>query len=188
MELQHLDVKLPLDPPTPAELEALIPIFQQWIRDGDGDGDELLIDVADFRHVHGGPEVILIGHEGNYALDNTDGRSGLRYTRKTVLPGTNAERLGQAIGALAKARRRLEAEPALAGKLRFHRHEMEIRINDRHLAPNRQETFDALAPEIAEFFKSRGFENGVRLSREGGKREVLRVKVRADAPLDGISA
>ena len=113
MELQHLDVKIPLDPPSPAELEALIPIFHQWIRDGDG--DELLIDVADYRHVHGGPEVLLIGYEGNYSLDNTDGRPGLRYTRKTVLPGTNAERLGQAIGALAKARRRLEAEPARVG-------------------------------------------------------------------------
>ena len=186
MELQHLDVKIPLDPPSPAELEALIPIFHQWIRDGDG--DELLIDVADFRHVRGGPEVILIGYEGNYALDSTDGRSGLRYTRKTVLPGTNAERLGQAIGALARARRRLEAEPALAGKLRFDRHELEIRVNDRHLAPNRQETFEALAPEIAAFFESRGLANGLRLSREGGEREVFRVKVRADAPLDEIQS
>ena len=184
MELQHLDVKLPLDPPSPAELEALIPIFHQWIRDGDG--DELLIDVADFRHVNGGPEVILIGHEGNYALDNTDGRPGLRYTRKTALPGTNAERLGQAIGALAKARRRLEAEPALAGKLRLDRHAMASRITVRHLAPNRQETLGGLAPEIAAFFESRGIENGVRISREGDEREVFRVKVLADAPLDEV--
>lgn len=184
MEMQHLDVKLPLDPLTPGELEALIPIFHQWIRDGEGDG--LLIDVADFRHVNGGPEVMLIGHEGNYSLDNTGGRPGLRYSRKAALAGTNAERLAQAIGALARARRRLEAEPALAGNLRFHRHEMEIRINDRHLAPNRQETFDVLSPEIAAFFASRGIEHGLRLSREGDEREVFRVLVRADAPLDEV--
>ena len=108
----------------------------------------------------------------------------MRHTRKAVLPGTNPERLGQAIGALARARRRLEAEPALAGKLRFDRHELEIRVNDRHLAPNRQETFEALAPEIAAFFESRGLANGLRLSRAGGEREVFRVPVRADAPLD----
>lgn len=184
MEIQHLDVKLPMDPPSPADLEALIPIFHQWIRESNG--DELLIDVADFRHVNGGPEVMLIGHEGTYALDNSDGSPGLRYTRKAALPGTNADRLGQAIGALAKARRRLEAEPALAGKLRFNRHEIEIRVNDRHLAPNRQETFDALAPEIAGFFESRGLAGGLRLSREGGEREVFRVKVSGDGPLDEV--
>ena len=55
--------------------EAYIPLFHGWIRDSAM--PELLIDVADYRHVPDGPGVALIGHESDYFLDFQDGRPGL---------------------------------------------------------------------------------------------------------------
>ena len=49
-------------------------VFHQWIRDSVC--PEMLIDVADYRHVPAGPGVMLIGHEANYSLDNRENRLG----------------------------------------------------------------------------------------------------------------
>ena len=94
MELQHVNVKLPLADPEGLDLEPLIPIFHSWIQDKIF--EERLLDIADYRHVHNGPGVVLIGHEGDYAVDNTDGHLGVRYNRKAALEGSNRDRLKQA--------------------------------------------------------------------------------------------
>lgn len=182
MEWQHLDLKLPLAQPAHFEPAALIPVFHGWIREGFG--QDLLIDVADYSHVAGGPGVMLIGHEANYSLDCTHHRPGLRYARKTPLEGGNTQRLARALAALAKARRRLEEEPGLNGGLRFNRNELEIRFNDRLLAPNTPESFAALAPELPAFFRQHTGGEAVSLEQQGEPREVLRVLVRSDKPLD----
>ena len=57
---------------------------------------ELLLDVADYRHVPAGPGVMLIGNEGDYSVDNTGDRLGIRYNRKAALDGDNQDRLRQA--------------------------------------------------------------------------------------------
>ena len=80
MQLQHVNVKLLVQNAEDLDLEPLIPVFHGWIR-GQVLG-ELLLDVADYRHVYAGPGVVLIGHEGNYSVDNTDNRLGVRYNRK----------------------------------------------------------------------------------------------------------
>ena len=64
-------------------------MFHSWIQEQVGEG--LLLDVADYRHVHEGPGVILIGYEGNYSVDNTDNRLGVRYNRKAALDGNNQD-------------------------------------------------------------------------------------------------
>ena len=76
----RISAKLFIDQPTQANLDNVIPIFHDWIRDQKT--DHLLIDVVDYRHVHNGPGVILIGHEGDYAIDAAKGRTGLLYTNK----------------------------------------------------------------------------------------------------------
>src|ERR1700719_5295048 len=94
MQLQHVNVKLLVKSPDEVPLEPLIPVFHSWIQ---GQVlEELLLDVADYRHVSAGPGVVLIGHQGNYSVDNTDNRLGVRYNRKAVLDGTNQDRLRQA--------------------------------------------------------------------------------------------
>lgn len=45
-------------------------IFYDWLRLGVL--DDVLVDVADYRHVAGGPGFLLIGHECNYQVRLTD--------------------------------------------------------------------------------------------------------------------
>jgi hypothetical protein len=144
MQLQHVNVKLLVQNPAEADLEPLIPVFHSWIENQNG--EELLIDVADYTHVPAGPGIVLIGHEGNYSVDNTGNRLGVRYNRKAILDGSNQDRLTQATRAALMACQRLEEEPRLAGKFRFNGQDIEIFINDRLVAPNSaatREAFDA---------------------------------------------
>src|ERR1700733_1315580 len=144
MEFQHVNVKLFIQDAGEPHLEPLIPVFHSWIEAQDG--GELLIDVADYTHVPAGPGIVLIGHEGNYSVDNTGNRLGVRYNRKAAVDGSNQDRLSQAARAALAACRRLEAEPRLDGKFRFNGQDIEIFINDRLIAPNNaatRETFHA---------------------------------------------
>lgn len=149
MELQHINAKIFVDGQMPVDLEQFIVTFHRWIREKAT--DELLIDVADYRHVPDGPSVMLIGHEADYGMDNTDGRYGMIYNRKAPLQGTNVDRLRQALGSAAKACQRLEEEFTGDGPLRFSRSEFELIVNDRALAPNTAETLAACRPEVEEF-------------------------------------
>jgi hypothetical protein len=150
MQLQHVNVKLLVQNPAEASLEPLIPVFHGWIENRAAN-DELLIDVADYTHVPGGPGVVLIGHEGNYSVDNTDNRLGVRYNRKAALDSNNQECLTQAARAALTACQRLEAEPRLGGKFRFNGQDIEIFINDRLVAPNNAATLDAFDSDFRLF-------------------------------------
>ena len=151
MEIQHINAKVFLQDPAAIELERLVPIFHRWIQDQAR--AELLIDVADYRHVPAGPGVILIGHEANYSIDDADHRLGVRYNRKASLAGSNLDRLTQATRAALDICRALESDPSLEGKLRFNGQELEIAINDRLLAPNNVATREALQAELQDFFR-----------------------------------
>ena len=151
MNFQHVNVKLLVENPGEVDLEPLIPVFHGWIESQNG--DELLIDVADYSHVPGGPGIVLIGHEGNYSVDNTDNRLGVRYNRKAALKGGNQESLTQAVRAALTACRRLESEPRLGDKLRFNGRDIEVFLNDRLIAPNDNAARDAADPDFQLFFR-----------------------------------
>ena len=143
IELQHINVKLftkqdwnSIDP------GLVVPVFHRWIQGQVF--DELLLDVADYSHVPDGPGIVLIGHEGDYALDNTDGHLGVRYNRKAPLPGTNRDRLQQATRSALMALDRLDQD----FNLHFNGRQLEIVINDRLLAPNTEQTRLAAEPEL----------------------------------------
>jgi hypothetical protein len=146
LEIQHVNAKLMLQNAERVDLEPVIRIFHRWIQERVC--EELLLDVADYRHVPAGPGVILIGHEANYSVDNSEERLGVRYSRKAVLNGTIQDRLEQAVRGALLACQRLEEEPELAGSLRFGGHQLEIVVNDRLLAPNTDGTLQALEPHI----------------------------------------
>src|SRR6266853_6655062 len=135
--IQHVRVKVFARQPAPIDQGEAIAVFHRWIQDRVC--PEMLIDVADYRHVPNGPGVMLIGHEASYSLDNTKGRLGLLYSRRLEGGGAQ-ENLRQAYEAAMAACRRLEQEPEFAGKLEFGG-ECEFSINDRLLAPNRDETY-----------------------------------------------
>src|SRR6266568_7946018 len=128
LELQHINVKLPLLDLESIDLDPVIPVFHRWIQGQVC--EELLLDVADYRHVQGGPGILLIGYEADYSLDNTDSRLGVRYNRKAVLDGNNQERLIQAALAVLTAALRLQEDTRLDGKLYFNGHDIEIFVND----------------------------------------------------------
>jgi hypothetical protein len=151
MELQHVNIKLHAGKVSEADLAHLIPVFHGWIQ-GQVFGD-LLLDIADYRHVPVGPGVVLIGQDGDYSVDQTDNLSGVRYNRKSTLSGSNQDRFNQAARAALTACQRLESDPTLGGKFHFVGREVELFINDRLLAPNSEATRKAAEPYLDEFFK-----------------------------------
>jgi hypothetical protein len=149
MELQHVNVKLLVKDPESVDLDPLVPVFHNWIQGQVFEGQ--LVDVADYRHVPAGPGVILIGLDGDYSVDNTDSRLGVRYNRKAVLDGSNQDRLKQATRSALSAFQRLEAETNLGGQLHFNGQDVEIFVNDRLMAPNCPETREAFKSDFESF-------------------------------------
>jgi hypothetical protein len=176
-QMQHLNVKLLLRNPKEVDLEPLIPVFHDWIRDQVGEG--LLLDVADYRHVDAGPGVVLIGHEGNYSVDNTDNRLGVRYNRKAALDGSNQDRLKQAARAALIACQRLEVESRLGGRLHFNGQEIEIFINDRLLAPNCDATREAFGSDLKSFSEKLFRRSEYSMSYGSDLRKLFGVSVKA---------
>ena len=176
MELQHINVKLFLERPKKVDLDAAIFVLHGWVQDQVC--EELLIDVADYRHLDGGPGVMLIGHEANYSLDLADQKLGVRYNRKAPLEGTNEDRLTQATCAALNAFNRLASDPKLAHQYIFNGTELQLFVNDRLLAPNRKETFEALKPELEAFFRKLYGKNGFSLSCGGDPRNLFSVIVK----------
>lgn len=152
VELQHINLKLLLKVSgnLDLDLDPIIPIFHGWIQNQVF--DELLLDVADYRHVPNGPGVVLIGHEADYSVDNSDGRLGVKYNRKALAGGRNQDRLEQATRAVLHAAKRLEEDASLQQKLRFNGRDIELSINDRLLAPNCEDTRKAIEPDFRMFF------------------------------------
>jgi hypothetical protein len=169
--IQHINLKIFIADPEAIELADAVGVFHQWIRNNVC--PEMLIDVADYRHVSAGPGILLIGHEANYSFDNRETRLGLLYNRKAALDGTFQSRLAQAHRAALGACERLEQEAPFRGKLKFDRNAIEVFINDRLLAPNNDETWQALRPELEKFF------SGCTIQRTGEPRDLFRVAVSA---------
>jgi hypothetical protein len=168
-EVQHINLKIFAADGVAVETADAIPVFHQWIRDGVC--PEMLIDVADYAHVTAGPGVLLIGHEANYSLDERENRLGLLYNRKAALDGTFQSRLAAAHQAALAACDRLEKEAVFHGKLKFDQNKLEVFVNDRLLAPNNDETWQALRPELEKYFI------GFTIARHGEPRDLFRVSV-----------
>jgi hypothetical protein len=66
MDVQQVNVKFFVENPEAVDLEAYLTIFNNWIQSHAT--EELLVDVADYRHVFAGPGVVLIGHPSRTAL------------------------------------------------------------------------------------------------------------------------
>jgi len=181
MNVQHLDVKVPLADKRAPNLDALIPVFHRWVRERAF--DDLLIDVADYRHVTNGPGLLAVGHEGNFSLDLTEGVPGLRYVRKAVIAGDAKVAFAQALSALNKAEGLLAAEPVLNGAFKLNWRRLDVRINDRLLAPNHPETYARLQPELTRFFDGLVGPGKVQLELHAHSRELFRVTVRSSQPI-----
>ena len=182
-ELQRFSLKIFAEPAVPVAPRAFVPVFHRWIQTHAVDG--LLIDVADYTHVVDGPSILLVAHEGNYALDQSDGRPGLQYSRKQPLDGPLDERLAAACRTLLKAARLLETEETLGARYTFRGDVIQFVANDRLLAPNTPETVSTLQPALdiflARLFDGQSFETTT--VGDARRRLTLDITVTESAPI-----
>lgn len=182
MSLQHINIKFFVENPEAVKVEKFRGVFNTWIQKHAL--DELLIDVADYLHLHHGPGMILVGHEANYSLDFTDGKLGLLYNRKAQLEGGTREKLTQAARAALTAAKLLEKEG-----VKLNTREAQIIVNDRLSAPNTAETFAALEADLKDFFgalyKSADFEL-IRNASDPRERFTVNVKTSAALSVEAL--
>jgi len=157
----------------PVALEPFIAIFHQWIKDHVL--HELAIDVANYAHVPKGPGVVLIGHNCDYFVDESEGRLGLLHNRKRgSVPAES--RLEDLFRRTLHAAALLEKEPALGGALAFSPQELLFRINDRLTGPPGDATWAAVRPEL-EGLARRLFSGPFELTRVGDAKSLFAVKI-----------
>lgn len=142
MSLQRVSISFDLADPS-VDPEAFVPVFHGWIQRAAVDG--LLIDVARYAHVHNGPGIMLVGHEGDYSIDLSEGRPALRYTAKRDLPESTSDAVAFVLARLLGAATQAASVPG--GQVDATALTVEIR--DRLTAPNRSESLAALSPGIA---------------------------------------
>ena len=147
MQPYKISVKFFIDDPTAVDPHKFVPVFHSWIQ-SHAVPDHMLIDVADYEHVHKGPGTVLIAQEANFYADRTDGRLGLTYSRKWQADGEFFQRLARAYAAALDGCRRLENDPQLSGTVKFRTDESVVRIHDRLLAPNTPQRFEQLKPDL----------------------------------------
>jgi hypothetical protein len=174
MDLQKINVKFFFTESQPVPLTDFIDIFHSWIQGSDG----VYHDVADYSHMQAGPGIVLVADDANVSIDETGHRRGLLFSQKRKLPGSNLEKLSVTVRSALENCRRLEQEPALRGRLRFAGNQVEIVVNDRLIAPNSDEVFEAIRPEI-DFLARRLYASAnFTLSRNGeDARQRLKVTI-----------
>jgi len=148
MEGHRLGVKFYADDPASIRLEDFIPIFHGWIQQ-QSVAAHLLIDVHDYSHMHQGPGILLVAHEGNFSIDMSDGRPGLLYYRKAPSVFSPVEHLATILRSALDACRLLEKD----GRLRFSTDEFVVIANDRLNAPNEEATLSELRPDLTAALK-----------------------------------
>jgi hypothetical protein len=145
---QKLSVKLFADNPADVQLAGFIPIFHSWIQESRLPG-RLLIDVADYRHVAGGPGIVLIGHEAHYALDSEHGPLGLECVRQRDEPGPLEDKLVDGFRDALAACGHLEEAPTRP--IRFRTDRARVAILSRRFATGGLETWEAARPALEAF-------------------------------------
>ena len=185
-ELRRLGIKFYCSDGKEVPLVELIPVFHRWIQQRLTDAT--LIDVADYSHVVEGPGILLAAHEGNYALDESRGRRGLVYYQKFSEDAELAGVCARVARRALEACKQLESEPELNGRLRFDAGAFELFSNDRLLAPNVPEAYEALAPQVDALASMLYGPQNSRIERESDPRERLTFYVTGPQGLGAASA
>jgi hypothetical protein len=180
MELQKLNVKIFTERPNSVALADFIDVFHGWIQASDG----VYHDVADYSHMQAGPGIVLVANDSHVSIDESGNRRGLVFSQKTPLAGSNQAKLRAVLRAALENCRKLEAEPALGGKLRFAANEAVISLNDRLLGANAQESFDAIKGDVQTVAAQLFGGAAVSLARDDDPRQRLNVHIKTSAAVD----
>lgn len=145
-DLKQFDIRIASKTWKGVDTEAFMGVLQRWIQQRTIPG--VLIDVADYGHIHDGHGTILIAHEYNLSIDYADGNLSLLVRVKRPAETTLAARIESGLRLALKACRQLEQEPEFAGKLTFDPSSFTFTANDRLLTPNTDATYAALKPAV----------------------------------------
>jgi hypothetical protein len=152
---QRLTVKFFFETLDPNALSRFIPVFHRWIGDAVMPG-EILIDVADYKHVYQGPAVVLVGFYADYIIDLAHGQAGLRYVRKRQTGTSFADALRLSLHQAVSVGDLLAKDPDLQGFVDLRTNDAIFTIPDRLRYPNEEATFAAVRlaafPVVKEFF------------------------------------
>ena len=159
------------------EILKLIPVYHRWIQQGAL--QDLLIDVADYSHVPAGPGVMLIAHEGNYALDESGHQRGVLYYSKQRLRGELAERMAHVAGRALEAAQLMTEAQELEGAVSISGDRLQFFANDRLTAPNTEAAYRELEPALQAFLQRLFAGAAYTLQRESDPGERLSVHVQA---------
>lgn len=176
MKARKVQIKLFVESPRHLEPEPFVPVFHRWIQERAL--GEVLMDVAQYGHVHHGPAVLLVGHASDYAIDFGEGRAGLLYSRKREAPSDPKECVTDALKRALAAAKKLEEDKSLPTPVRFRTDEILFRLNDRLLAPNDAETFAAVEP-ILKGALAALFGEEPSIERNGTARELFGATIEA---------
>ena len=182
MPTHKISVKLYFDQGQEIAPEIWFKIFNNWI--SAHDGSAVLLDVADYSHVPNGPVTLLIGHEYDISIDDTDAKRGLLYNRKQPGGDGFAQQLAAVVRATCETCRRLEAEEGVV----FRGNDLRIILNDRLNAANTDATHEAIQGDLNAL--SRRLYNGAKvavLRRTGAKqRFTLDLHAEGDWPIETL--
>ncbi|MBW2387054.1 MAG: hypothetical protein JRG89_01340 [Deltaproteobacteria bacterium] len=148
------------DPAAEIDLHAFIPVFHEFIREKKVEG--LLIDVADYSHVPEGPGIVLIGHDVDYSIDQTGGRSGILTLRKRIEGGSLADLLDDTVRKCLLAVKAVQ-ENGSTGMI-FSTAALQVQLVDRLAAANSDEGYASFQAEF-EGLAARLFGTGATIER-----------------------
>lgn len=143
--IKKVNLKLFIENPENLEVEAVIPVFHRWIQGNVLAG--MPIDVADYKHVPDGPGIMLIGYDGDYAIDLANGRPGVWYSHKREWNAPDLQgQIRLAWTRLITAAQLLQNDESL--DITIGTSELEVTFPDRLNAPNNAETYAAVSAEV----------------------------------------
>jgi hypothetical protein len=178
MDLHKFGIKLFAVDAERIDILKLIPMYHRWIQQDTL--EDLLIDVADYSHVPAGPGVMLIAHEGNYALDETGHERGVVYYRKHPLAGELPERFARVAYNALRAAQLMSQDAELEGTLKLPGNHLQFFANDRLVAPNTDASYAELEPALKAFLDRLYAGARYTLAREADRKERLSVRVQAE--------
>ena len=146
MDLQQINIKVFVTEDSRISYENFIKVFNRWMAEEDQDD---YLNYADYSFTHAGPGVLLISKRANYSIDNAYNRHGFLYNRKHKTDGSNRQKLHQAFLETLQRCCRLQEAEELENEVRFNGDDILFMVNNRHIAPNTDESFEGIRQELS---------------------------------------
>lgn len=186
MDLQQINVKVFTTEDSDINYTNFIKVFNRWIEEADSDD---YLNYADYSHVDAGPGVLLILKQANYSIDNAYNQAGLLYNRKHEVDGDNGNKIRQALTETLSKCELLEAADELENAIQFNGSDILFMINNRQIAPNTDETAEAIQADLEPVLKQMydGDDFAIeRTSEDARERFAVRITSSSSKPISEL--